>query len=326
MNDSPDVTISIPTRNRAGLLKEALFSALAQDYLNLEVLISDNCSADETQESLSGITDPRVKMFRQATPLSMHENWNFCLQKARGRFFLLLSDDDLLLPGAVSALLVPFRDPEVRLAYSRCILVNHDGRTLGLTKDAPAMETGRDFIKASLEGQRQALPCITMHYTSEAVAAGGYPQVGNVTDLALRLALAAPGKVACVGRPLAKYRLNPVGLTSDLKKTLSSVKAFLKWADSTEGALRPWRREIRHYCSAWLSERACSSALRGERSAATRFAAEAERFEPGSAPAWLLLSFLSLGPVRYLAGLRRRVAAWFADRRSGIIGDRLWRL
>jgi glycosyltransferase involved in cell wall biosynthesis len=54
MKSTPLVTIAIPTYNRAnGYLRHALRSALDQTYRELEIFISDNCSADETSLSLS---------------------------------------------------------------------------------------------------------------------------------------------------------------------------------------------------------------------------------------------------------------------------------
>ena len=60
MNGSPLVTVGIPTYNRASALTRALESVLAQDYTNLEVVISDNASTDDTCPKLSGL-DPRIQ-------------------------------------------------------------------------------------------------------------------------------------------------------------------------------------------------------------------------------------------------------------------------
>ena len=62
----PLVTIGIPTYNRGdGYLREALESALAQTYENLEIVVSDNCSTDNTGEVVEAYDDPRVSYFRQ---------------------------------------------------------------------------------------------------------------------------------------------------------------------------------------------------------------------------------------------------------------------
>ena len=93
----PLVTIGIPTYNRAdGYLKDAIESALNQTYANLEIIISDNCSSDDTGLIVESFNDPRIKYYRHNENIGANNNFNFCLKKASGIFFLLLHDDDLI--------------------------------------------------------------------------------------------------------------------------------------------------------------------------------------------------------------------------------------
>jgi glycosyltransferase involved in cell wall biosynthesis len=95
--DHPLVTIAIPTYNRAdGYLRIALESALSQTYPQVEVLVSDNCSSDGTPDLLRSIEDPRLVYHRHEQNIGAANNFNFCLEQARGRYFLLLSDDDMI--------------------------------------------------------------------------------------------------------------------------------------------------------------------------------------------------------------------------------------
>jgi glycosyltransferase involved in cell wall biosynthesis len=91
----PLVTIAIPTYNRAKLyLRSCIQSALDQTYSNIEVLISDNCSNDETPEIVQSFSDSRIKYFRQQDNLGQNGNMNFLVEKARGDYFLMYHDDD----------------------------------------------------------------------------------------------------------------------------------------------------------------------------------------------------------------------------------------
>ncbi|MGZ3749514.1 MAG: glycosyltransferase family 2 protein, partial [Pseudobdellovibrionaceae bacterium] len=91
------VSIIIPTFNRASFLVEAIESALAQDYGDLEVVISDNASTDYTSEVAQYFSkDPRVKYFRNAENIGMVKNWHKAVfEYATGAWFLILSDDDI---------------------------------------------------------------------------------------------------------------------------------------------------------------------------------------------------------------------------------------
>ena len=64
VNMSKLVTIGIPTFNRAnGYLRYALESAIAQTYRNLEIIVSDNCSYDDTEAVVRHYRDPRGQVF-----------------------------------------------------------------------------------------------------------------------------------------------------------------------------------------------------------------------------------------------------------------------
>ena len=93
----PRVTIGIPTYNRAdGYLKLTLKSALNQTYQNLEIIVADNCSTDNTENYVNNISDPRIRYFRHNKNIHPNDNFNFCLEQAKGDYFLLLHDDDLI--------------------------------------------------------------------------------------------------------------------------------------------------------------------------------------------------------------------------------------
>jgi glycosyltransferase involved in cell wall biosynthesis len=100
----PFVTIGISTFNRAdGYLADALGSAVAQTYPDLEILVSDNCSDDHTPELVAGFDDPRIRYHRHEKNIGANANFNFCVQEARGEYFLLLHDDDMVDPDFVEA-------------------------------------------------------------------------------------------------------------------------------------------------------------------------------------------------------------------------------
>ena len=99
----PFFTILMPTRSHADLLELSLRSILAQTFPDFEVIVSDNHSSDRTPAMLDALaaSEPRLKVFHQSRDLPMGENRNFCYSKARGSFFILLGDDDALMPGTL---------------------------------------------------------------------------------------------------------------------------------------------------------------------------------------------------------------------------------
>lgn len=113
MHDRPVLSIAIPTYNRAGYLFEALQALIAQldETVStlVEIIISDNASTDHTQALVQGMqTDyPQIQVtyFRQAETVNGNANIHNAAKLARGTFVYILSDDDVLLPGALPRLL-----------------------------------------------------------------------------------------------------------------------------------------------------------------------------------------------------------------------------
>ncbi len=104
---APKVSVGLPTYNRAGELRRAIASVLAQGYQNLELLISDDASTDETEMLCREFAarDRRVCYVRQPVNIGLTANNMFVFDNTYGEFFLLLSDDDWLEPNYVSACL-----------------------------------------------------------------------------------------------------------------------------------------------------------------------------------------------------------------------------
>ncbi len=98
----PLVTVGICTYNRAdGFFPAALRSALDQTYPELEIVVSNNHSTDHTEEVVKDFDDPRIRYAKQKENIGPGNNFNACLAEARGEYFLLLHDDDLIDPDMV---------------------------------------------------------------------------------------------------------------------------------------------------------------------------------------------------------------------------------
>lgn len=104
----PRLSIMIPTYNQAPFIEEAIRSALAQDYPDFEVVVSDDASTDGTFETACRILDPRVRCFRNSVNLGRVGNYRHTLYNlARGEWVMNLDGDDYLTdPHFLSAAVV----------------------------------------------------------------------------------------------------------------------------------------------------------------------------------------------------------------------------
>ena len=128
----PLVTILIPTYNRAQFLREALQSALTQTYQELEILILDDASPDETASVAAEFADdPRVQYIRHSENLGISGNWRAGIERAQGEFFCFLHDDDTFEPEFIETLLEPFSaDPSLIITFCDHWVMDRSGNRL----------------------------------------------------------------------------------------------------------------------------------------------------------------------------------------------------
>ena len=102
----PLVSICIPTYNGSVYIAEALQSALSQTYQNLEIVVSDDASTDETLAIVQSYVDKTDVPFRVVhhVPNGIGANWNNCIKNATGVYIKFLFQDDILHPTCVTEL------------------------------------------------------------------------------------------------------------------------------------------------------------------------------------------------------------------------------
>src|SRR6266498_1233881 len=92
-------SIVIPTYNRADLITETIRSVLEQTYRNFEIIVVDNCSADNTAEVLQPFVDAdQVRFLRNEKNYERAYSRNRGIANAKGDFLSLLDSDDFMYP------------------------------------------------------------------------------------------------------------------------------------------------------------------------------------------------------------------------------------
>lgn len=297
----PKVTIAIPTFNRLAYVRQAIESALAQSYPELEVIVSDNCSRDGTAEAVSALRDARLTVLRQSRNLGMIGNWNACLEHATGEFFLLLSDDDYLEPDAIANLvqaILNAPDPDkVGVSYCRTWVIgpNHE---LELGPTPRPSEEAREFALGYFEGKRVVYLAGTLVRSSDLRRIGGYTQgsVALAVDaIVFSRILLTRGVIVGVQQPLAYYRVHSASATNTSRVVV-------------------WQKDIRALIALWSAGFERSGADR------RRFLRAARRYE-----SWQIAILINLS-AKSGHGRIYGIATYWACRESfaGVIGKRNW--
>lgn len=130
---APKISVCIPTYCGGATIGAAIESVLAQSFADLELIVIDDGSTDETRVIVERFADQRLVYLRNESNLGPQGNWNRCLEVARGEYFKLLPHDDLLHPLCLEhqvAVLEADRVKSVALVFSARNVLGPDGRVL----------------------------------------------------------------------------------------------------------------------------------------------------------------------------------------------------
>ncbi len=126
MNSNPLVTIVTPSLNQGPFIGPTIESVLSQDYPNIEYLVMDGGSTDETVEILKSYGD-RLQWVSERDRGQSHA-LNKGFQRAKGEILGWINSDDVLLPGAVTHAVEAFRkDPGLGMVYGEGFILDEDG-------------------------------------------------------------------------------------------------------------------------------------------------------------------------------------------------------
>jgi glycosyltransferase involved in cell wall biosynthesis len=129
---TPLISVCLPNLNTFPYLRERIETILGQTYSNWELIVSDNFSDDgawELFEEFSG-RDPRISI-AQAPREGMYQNWNRCLERARGEYVYIATSDDGMAPDCLEKLVLALeRHPECDAAHCSLVVVDEKGTPL----------------------------------------------------------------------------------------------------------------------------------------------------------------------------------------------------
>lgn len=100
----PLFSVVIPTYNGANLLQYALQSVLGQKFDDYEIIVSNNCSIDNTRQVVADLGGKRVRYLSPEKHMNAADHWDFAVRHAKGRYIMLLGDDDCMTPNMLGTL------------------------------------------------------------------------------------------------------------------------------------------------------------------------------------------------------------------------------
>jgi len=241
----PKVSVLIPVYNGRRFLAECLYSILAQDFSDMEILIADDGSTDGSPELIQRYAekDQRIRWWRNPVNLGLAGNFNCCLRAAQGDYIKYVLQDDLLLsPSTIRQMAQALdADPAVTLVGSGSHVIDDQGnrREIRNSFRRSCVMDGKAAILHCLinNGNRIGEPSVVM-FRRTAAARGYDERYRQLIDLDFWFHLLEQGRFAFVAESLCAFRQHPQQQSAANRQSGAHVQDELMLA--RHWLFRPW--------------------------------------------------------------------------------------
>lgn len=244
---APLVSILIPTCSRPKCFHETLAGACAQTYPNIEVIVCDNSTDDDTEELMQAYRDDvRVRYVQDKNACTVVEKAALLTQLACGTFVQWCLDGDILLPDKLTLMVDAFlREPGTTLVTSVCGRIDGDGAFLGIVEEHPPVYGLYNRLSGAAVGQICLMSGMNFLGTSSSVLfrsadtehLSWHPQERGyqaAADAVMWLTLLEKGDAVVFGKPLSLVRVHS-------GRAESEVRSGIEWRRLVE---KYWRKRI----------------------------------------------------------------------------------
>lgn len=215
----PLVSVAIPAYNHVAFIEACLVSVCAQTYAELELVLIDDGSQDDTLEVARRFLDPRRERFRRIV-LERQENQgvsaasNACIAACRGEWVHLLGSDDVLYPEKVARIQQAIADwhcADLALVHADADTIDQHGRPVVRRRQKPRPAPGpdREAWRVLFLGDNFIVNPTVALRREAFLAAGGFDTNLALEDIDCWLRLSARHAIARVPEVLAGYRKHP---------------------------------------------------------------------------------------------------------------------
>lgn len=221
---NPQVTIGLPVYNGARYLRAAIESALNQSVEDLELLIADNASTDDTQAICAeyAARDPRVRYVRHTVNCGAFRNFQFVTAEARGPFITWLASDDILEREFLAEAISHFdENPASVLIMTDVVIIDEEGAEVEIERletiraAIPWEDRIRQFFTYPISNAYFCIYGMMRTDACQSVLAPMHaPRFVRGVELPILSRLAAKGELASLPVALRHYRRHQASLYS----------------------------------------------------------------------------------------------------------------
>ncbi len=217
------ISVIIPTYNRVGLLERSVKSVLSQTYTNLELLIIDDCSNDATGEFVKGLSDKRIRYYRNEQNIGPAASKNKGAALAGGELLAFQDDDDEWLPNKLMRLMEVWKkegSADVGMIY-------HEMQEQGTSQFIPSRDIPTEWKSQEIFRYMLLYPLIggaaSLIRKSCLDELGGFNEkLESIEDYEFYLRMAKKYRILFVGEPLMIIYDTPGSVNKRFKSKINT--------------------------------------------------------------------------------------------------------
>ncbi len=232
-------SVVLPVRNGWPYVKECVDSILTQTYRDLELIVLDNQSTDNTIPWLKTLSDKRIRLHSSSAPLSIVESWARVKDVEKRRFMTVIGHDDKFDPGfleAINRLIEQHGDAGLYQTGAR--LINSQGKTRRSCRPIPKRETAAQYLEARFTFKRDVSGTGLVMRSTDYDRLGGIPPYEKLlfADDALWLSLLSGTYKAADPVERVGVRIHNASESASLPTAWSSLlKGLNQFSDFLQG-------------------------------------------------------------------------------------------
>lgn len=229
VNEQPLVSVIIPTYNRAYCIEKAVESVLKQDYDNMEILIVDDGSTDDTETIIRNIGDERIKYYKILSNKGAGAARNVGIQHAKGKYIAFQDSDDVWVEGKLKKQVAVLENSDYGMVYSCFEREFPDGRVEKVPRDAIQKEAKEGYIYPYLLAESY-ISTQTMLVKKEVLyqIQGFDEALKSYEDYDLAIRIARNCEVAFINEVYVHLNTLPDSIDMDMMRGLISSAYLLK--------------------------------------------------------------------------------------------------
>ena len=239
----PTVSVCLPVYNGAVLVVDAIRSILCQTITDLELIVVDDASDDDTVRRVESIRDERLRLIANPSRLGIPANWNRSIEHATGTYLCVFHQDDIMHPANLARKLAVLQSDESIQWIHSAVSTESDGAPTEFSRSW-LEPCSHDFVmeghaylrQLALHGNRVCAPSVIARRSAVVEAGSFQTALTFASDYELWMRLCLFGRVAYLEQPLVTYRWHAANAShgfagvTGIEEARNAARSALGWA------------------------------------------------------------------------------------------------